>query len=245
MACSVSEDRSTGGRLFKSVASSALAFSAIVGGVMLSQPAAQAGGNLGGGAPFTVMFNDPIMPLPTKDTARLVQGFTDSSLSGTNYDIELTNLLYPNPQTQIDTDFNYGPMSGNYTGPAVSAIYSYVKDTPGVFDGYFITLNGTPAMMGTQPSILKEISFDSSFSTIYSSYEQVGVGSSPFQVFSSPIPSGTMFYVRDTFRPNDGAIDNGLNQFRQTPGPLPILGAGAAFGFSRNLRGRIKASRSD
>jgi hypothetical protein len=28
----------------------------------------------------------------------------------------------------------------------------------------------------------------------------------------------------------------------QTPGPLPILGAGAAFGFSRKLRRRIKAS---
>jgi hypothetical protein len=27
------------------------------------------------------------------------------------------------------------------------------------------------------------------------------------------------------------------------PGPLPILGAGAAFGFTRKLRGRIKATR--
>jgi hypothetical protein len=30
----------------------------------------------------------------------------------------------------------------------------------------------------------------------------------------------------------------------QTPGPLPLLGIGAAFGFSRNLRKRIKASKS-
>lgn len=30
---------------------------------------------------------------------------------------------------------------------------------------------------------------------------------------------------------------------RQTPGPLPILGAGAALGFSRKLRRRIRASR--
>lgn len=32
------------------------------------------------------------------------------------------------------------------------------------------------------------------------------------------------------------------NQLRQTPGPLAILGAGTAFGFSRKLRSRIKAS---
>ncbi len=30
----------------------------------------------------------------------------------------------------------------------------------------------------------------------------------------------------------------------QTPGPLPLLGVGAAFGFSRNLRKRIKTSKS-
>jgi hypothetical protein len=30
---------------------------------------------------------------------------------------------------------------------------------------------------------------------------------------------------------------------RQTPGPLPILGAGAALGFSRKLRRRIRAAR--
>ena len=36
-------------------------------------------------------------------------------------------------------------------------------------------------------------------------------------------------------------MDNFLNIY-QTPGPLPLLGAGAAFGFSRKLRGRIKAS---
>ena len=30
----------------------------------------------------------------------------------------------------------------------------------------------------------------------------------------------------------------------QTPGPLPLLGVGAAFGFSRNLRKRIKGSKS-
>ena len=53
----------------------------------------------------------------------------------------------------------------------------------------------------------------------------------------------TKIYVRDSFTVGAGGqLDNYTNTF-QTPGPLPILGAGAAFGFSRKLRGRIKAAR--
>ena len=35
------------------------------------------------------------------------------------------------------------------------------------------------------------------------------------------------------------------NTYAQTevPGPLPLLGAGAAFGFSRRIRNRIKGAR--
>ena len=48
-------------------------------------------------------------------------------------------------------------------------------------------------------------------------------------------------YVRDTYSSSGTTkLDNMTNSF--VPGPLPILGAGAAFGFSRKLRGRIKAT---
>lgn len=42
-----------------------------------------------------------------------------------------------------------------------------------------------------------------------------------------------------------GAIDSFENSFQQTsvPGPLPVLGAGVAFGFSRKLRRRIQGDR--
>ncbi len=43
-----------------------------------------------------------------------------------------------------------------------------------------------------------------------------------------------------------GAIDSFENSFQQTstvPGPLPVLGAGVAFGFSRKLRRRINGAR--
>ena len=44
--------------------------------------------------------------------------------------------------------------------------------------------------------------------------------------------------------PANQAIGDMSDDYQQVPGPLPILGAGAAFGFSRKLRGRIKASRA-
>jgi hypothetical protein len=59
-------------------------------------------------------------------------------------------------------------------------------------------------------------------------------------------------FVRDTYAPGlNGSLTTLNNSFTQgdssrdrdkVPGPLPLLGAGAAFGFSRKLRSRIKAS---
>jgi len=37
-------------------------------------------------------------------------------------------------------------------------------------------------------------------------------------------------------------VQNGFSSDTEVPGPLPLLGAGAAFGFSRRIRSRIKAS---
>jgi len=52
-------------------------------------------------------------------------------------------------------------------------------------------------------------------------------------------------YIVDSYAVTGVAgIDKITNTFEQVPGPLPILGAGAAFGFSRKLRSRIKAGRT-
>lgn len=58
--------------------------------------------------------------------------------------------------------------------------------------------------------------------------------------------SGKQIWVRDTWVPSpDVGTDNLANDFSQTsvPGPVPLLGAGAAFGFSRRLRRRIHRLR--
>jgi hypothetical protein len=62
--------------------------------------------------------------------------------------------------------------------------------------------------------------------------------------------SATTIYVRDTWSIAPGsnvALDAIQNNYTQNtdrvPGPLPLLGAGAAFGFSRRIRSRIKGAR--
>ena len=57
--------------------------------------------------------------------------------------------------------------------------------------------------------------------------------------------------IRNDYMVTEGSINSLQNSFTQTegkqppevPGPLPLLGAGAAFGFSRRLRTRVLAAR--
>lgn len=56
----------------------------------------------------------------------------------------------------------------------------------------------------------------------------------------------SQIWVRDTWIATPAGVDNIANDYSQTtetPGPLPLLGAGAAFGFSRRIRSRIKGAR--
>jgi len=66
--------------------------------------------------------------------------------------------------------------------------------------------------------------------------------------FTTPYPVGQIAPVTftATIKVNSGSLTgttDSVNQQRngeEVPGPLPLLGAGAAFGFSRRLRSRIK-----
>ncbi len=67
---------------------------------------------------------------------------------------------------------------------------------------------------------------------------------------SSPIPLGTtkLFIKDEVFSEDDYQIVNFTNSYSQypvtpVPGPLPLFGAGAAFGFSRRLRRRTPQAR--
>jgi hypothetical protein len=68
--------------------------------------------------------------------------------------------------------------------------------------------------------------------------------------FVTGLPGGAVsvtagaFTFNDTFLPTGGSYSAQVNVAREdtVPGPLPILGAGAAFAYSRRLRKRVKSA---
>jgi hypothetical protein len=68
-------------------------------------------------------------------------------------------------------------------------------------------------------------------------------GPNPPLVLTPITPNQGIIEVTHNYSLGSGApMQQFTDSVMQTPGPLPILGAGAAFGFSRTMRRRIKAS---
>jgi hypothetical protein len=232
-----------GGRLFKSAASSALALSALAGGVMLSGGDAKAACNdsmLPG--PVDCLILDPVKGTFTdRATVTSVAGLPPAN---TEVNFQQTGLFYPSSQVQIDTDFNPA-----LTGVQRTSEYTVEKLTPGFwFDQVDLTWNQVPG--GNAAVSAKYEFFDRNAPTVALAADPIiltNSGSVADIVGNNPTfdpTKVTLVKVTNTYTPNNGAIDNVENTFRNVPGPLPILGAGAAFGFSRKLRGRIKAART-
>jgi hypothetical protein len=95
---------------------------------------------------------------------------------------------------------------------------------------------------------------------VYSSLDDLNAGTNEIVVLTSndgsasdfdfPVDTYKDLFIKDTYAPSlTGSLTTLNNSFTQgdakndkVPGPLPLLGAGAAFGFSRKLRSRIKVS---
>jgi len=219
-------------RLFKSAASTSLALSALAGGVMLTGGEAKA---------ITTVCVPPDGDLPldpatancTSTGDPVVSPFTnkasivDSSKlpAGTEVNLEGTGLPYPISQQQIDTDFNPTPLTG---GP-VTSVYKIVTDASTPFNQVDLSWVDVPGAPGNVSARYVWATGEVTLNT---------------KGAIAPVPLLTEITVYNTYTPGSGAIDNVQNTFRNVPGPLPILGAGAAFGFSRKLRGRIKGART-
>jgi hypothetical protein len=215
-----------GGRLLKSAATSALALSVVAGGVMLSGGEAKAVACNGTPLTFTDTGLNP--PVTFTDKCQLISNTVGPDPS---YVRIFGNPMYPNVQTTVDFD---GPIT---TG---EVRYKMTKTSPEGPDYYFdaFQLRWEPPAIGTG-SITKSIYSDSSFNNppIASSSTNGGVVLLPNrykELWVSDVVTTT----------GGGVIPNMNNDFRNVPGPLPVLGAGAAFGFSRKLRSRIKAART-
>ncbi|MGA1302701.1 MAG: hypothetical protein ACO3ZD_01530 [Cyanobium sp.] len=137
--------------------------------------------------------------------------------------------MYSNVQTTVDFD---GPIT---TG---EVRYKMTKASPLGSEYHFdaFQLRWEPLAVGTG-SIAKSIYSDAFVTQIASSSTNGGV-----------VPLLNHYkelWVRDVVTTTGGGvIPNMNNDFRNVPGPLPVLGAGAAFGFSRKLRSRMKAART-
>lgn len=278
-----------GGRLFKSAATSALALSALAGGVMLSGGEAKAltcnfdssisqqfsitgcsdgttnpDPPLDGGSVYNNTWHDT-NPIPTDKQIKFISGPT-----GGKGDIEWkwvdrppAGKSYLTDEWHVDVDFN-----PDFDSPSIAAntsIFKYIVkivDDPltpenelakltfenvaldAIFGAADPTYTGTSTV---QKDIYTVLTGDSQGtligSIICSANPTLGMETCGPSVNVQPYKE---LYIVDTanFAANGRYIDAYQNAYTQVPGPLPILGAGAAFGFSRKLRGRIKASRT-
>ncbi len=87
------------------------------------------------------------------------------------------------------------------------------------------------------PSVIKKIFSDAGFTN-----EILEVTANGFV----SLPTGYQtLYVRDIYNVAQGDVLGSFqNVYTQVPGPLPLVGAGTAFAFSRGLRRRLKQRRS-
>ena len=162
--------------------------------------------------------------------------------------------------------------SGDYNGTPVSAAGSLQTDgnTPAAFTTYSITsISGTLDVNGSLSSITGLSTFGGNkIASVSNKVQWDGTAASPilldaFDGFAfATSSSGNVALLCDSFNycPADEFALSSVGQFfdglvatsllkpfsgpEPVPGPLPLLGAGAAFGWSRRLRRRISDGSS-
>jgi hypothetical protein len=254
-----------GGRLFKSVTSSVLGLSALVGAVVLSGVEAKALGwspnpvspTFEATGPAATSIDFTSIPVVNKTSPWLADKritYLDSNLPNAiaPYNLEFAfNPAFSRPW-QVDLDF---PLAG--TDASGYFVYKIeidpinsndmarcIGDTGNVCYPIFgdVELFGT-----TGVPITKEIGTGYSGGNItgkIGSTLTLNVPSTPDNPVAYNV-GGTTLYVKQSWNPSPGnPIDQIGDRYNQkVPGPLPILSAPLAFGFYRKLRSNSKLLR--
>ena len=122
-----------------------------------------------------------------------------------------------------------------------SGSFTYSVSAPGyLFKKFSLNTDISFNQLGT---VTKEVYSDAALTTLIGTYTSLNGASVAFVDLTDQTLSTV--YVKDSYSFNGNTQLNSIsNNFSAdpVPGPLPLLGAGAAFGFSRKLRNRIKAS---
>lgn len=117
--------------------------------------------------------------------------------------------------------------------------------TPGSFFNYTLAVSGSPEKIEGYSLDTAGSGFGATYSvTSTTSAGGSLIGSKPGASGAGPFFFGTpvtTLEVSNNWTQGSPGLQQVTNTFKQTPGPLPILGAGAAFGFTRKLRKRIKS----
>jgi len=155
----------------------------------------------------------------------------------------------PNTPWHLTLDFNPNRGGDNNISDTGYLMYKItITDPTQYFDQ--VKLGNTSSITNGNYTLTKNLYSDAGFTIPVVTLNSL---------FNPPTPSGTSvsssnlqtLYVRDDYNvlvTSNGVIDNLQNSFGQrgpttgVPGPLPLLGLGAAFGMSRKLRKRIKGS---
>lgn len=218
------------GRLLKAFSSSALVLSALASTVVLASSAQAVETCESGSFPATNFTNcqdtssDPNTPF----SVDWISGPT-----GGIGDIELTDISASQTYPTAQLDVGFAPP----VNTASLGQYRYKITGPAQFDFSFFKIS----TQSTTPwNATKYIFGDDSFTNL-SLLATLELASDDVNedVATYLSPTNQIWVEVNYF---GDSIEN-LQDIHSTPGPLPVLGAGAAFGFSRKLRNRIKASR--
>lgn len=166
--------------------------------------------------------------------------------SSVNGHLDFLDTLMPPPGYEGDYFQAIFTLDSSATGPTVRTIDYTIKIDPLStyrFSKVDLSVLGVDGGTGT-----KDVYSSNSFlpADLIGSVTDTVQGSSTGPLNLTPY---TQVWVRDTFSaPTAGAVNALQNNFMQekinpVPGPLPLLGAGAAFGISRRIRRRIKGAR--
>jgi len=147
---------------------------------------------------------------------------------------ELANPF--NKQATLDVDFedNISNNSGIFTYSLESSVGTFL----------LVQIDSDTDGIGGTTSVTKEVfgAYDpgtDTFSNLIGTETSTNGSTQIITLTNQNLPK---IYIRDTYSASGSTrLDNITNSYL-VPGPLPLLGAGAAFGFSRKLRGRIKAT---
>ncbi|MEB3302168.1 MAG: hypothetical protein VKN56_09385, partial [Cyanobacteriota bacterium] len=217
-----------GGRLFKSAATSALAFSAVVGGVVLS----------GGEAQALTLCNFPTCDGSTATVGDKYIKVVSGPAPGTgNVEFYQIGNQYQ-VDVDFDPDFNFVPPN---TEPGVSIFEYVIKVTDPHYFFHRVSLDATFGLSPNNASVKKEIFTNNNHApgTLKAVLECVAGQVCPVEVDISDHWL-TELYIRDTATTGGQLIDAYQNSYVQSekrvPAPLPILGAAAAFGSIRKAR---------